>query len=196
MRPTPSVVDDPACTPCPIRFYDSPLRLPIFLSTLRHERLSSASDGWCQRTLSGWVKIWEQAVDPKGTSGEMKTKGQALPNAINPEAVAVARSAALPAERIASIADEFQALANPTRLRMLYALILAPLCVRDLALVVEDSESSVSHQLRILRDHHLVKTRREGNVIYYSLDDEHVAQVFREADYHADHVQKGLSDHP
>lgn len=89
-----------------------------------------------------------------------------------------------------------EALADPTRARILYALTGRPLCVRDLALLVALSESAVSHQLRFLRDRRLVKPRREGTVMYYALDDHHVAALFREAESHADHVRRGLPDHP
>jgi DNA-binding transcriptional ArsR family regulator len=68
--------------------------------------------------------------------------------------------------------------------------------VRDLALLVGVSESAVSHQLRLLRDRRLVKARRDGNVIYYALHDPHLGVLFREAEYHADHVFQGLPDHP
>lgn len=104
---------------------------------------------------------------------------------------------AIPAEsRLTLIAATFQVLANPTRVKILYALLERSLCVRDLAILVDVSESAVSHQLRHLRDQRVVKTRREGNVIYYMVDDQHVAALLREADYHADHVDRGLEDHP
>jgi DNA-binding transcriptional ArsR family regulator len=92
--------------------------------------------------------------------------------------------------------ETFGALADPTRARILYALTRRPLCVRDLAHVVEISESAVSHQLRLLRDRRLVKPQRAGNIIYYALDDHHVAALFCEAEYHADHVRQGTADHP
>lgn len=116
--------------------------------------------------------------------------------AINPEAVAAAREAALADEEIRLVVETFQALADPTRARILYALLTQPMCVRDLALLVGVSESAVSHQLRMLRDRRLVRTRRDGNVIYYALDDQHVAALFQEAQYHIDHVRRGLPDHP
>ncbi len=116
--------------------------------------------------------------------------------AIDPELVAQAR-AALPTEtRLIALVETFQALADLTRVRLLHALRDGPLCVRDLALVVGISESGVSHQLRYLRERRLVKPRRDGNIIYYALDDQHVAALFREADYHVDHVYLGLPDHP
>ena len=90
----------------------------------------------------------------------------------------------------------FRALSDPTRVRILYALLRRPLYVRDLALLIGVSESAISHQLRFLREHHLVKRDRRGNAMAYSLDDHHVAALFREAEYHADHVRGGISDHP
>nr|MBF6592281.1 helix-turn-helix transcriptional regulator [Ktedonobacterales bacterium] len=80
--------------------------------------------------------------------------------------------------------------------RMLYALIRRSLCVRDLAIVAGVSESAISHQLRLLRDRRVVKARRQGNIIYYSVDDHHVAALLREAEYHANHVRQARPDHP
>jgi hypothetical protein len=75
--------------------------------------------------------------------------------------------AAIPADGLLSLVVEaFQALADPTRARMLYALTTGPLCVRDLAILVGVTESAVSHQLRFLRQRRLVKPRREGTTIY------------------------------
>lgn len=115
---------------------------------------------------------------------------------INPEAVTKA-AAAIPTEmHLTTAVEMFQMLAHPTRVRILYALLEQSLCVRDIAIVVGISESAISHQLRHLRDQYIVKTRRDGNIIYYTLDDQHVAALLREADFHADHVQQMLPDHP
>jgi ArsR family transcriptional regulator, lead/cadmium/zinc/bismuth-responsive transcriptional repressor len=122
--------------------------------------------------------------------------GQPLSSPIDPEAVAEVRAAVPPEDLLALVVEAFGALADPTRARILYALTRRPLCVRDLAHVVGVSESAVSHQLRLLRDRRLVKPRRAGNIIYYALDDHHVAALFREAEYHADHVRQGIPDHP
>src|SRR6266853_4246057 len=110
--------------------------------------------------------------------------------AINAEAVEAARAAALPEAHLLLLVETFQALADLTRARILYTLMQRPMCVRDLAILVGVSESAVSHQLRFLRDRRLVKPRREGNVIYYTIDDHHVAALFKEADYHIDHVRQ------
>jgi len=118
------------------------------------------------------------------------------PIAIDEEAVETARQAALSEVHVLLIVETFRALADPTRARILHALTQRPLCVRDLTLVVGISESGVSHQLRLLRDRRLVKAQRKGNLVVYQVDDPHVTALFREADYHIDHVRQGLPDHP
>src|SRR6266496_2758295 len=128
-------------------------------------------------------------------SGEDAMAKEAIRIAIDAEAVQAARAAALPEAHLLLLVETFEALADPTRARILYALIQQPMCVRDLAILVGVSESGVSHQLRLLRDRRLVKPRREGNIMYYSVDDHHVAALFKEADYHIDNVRKGLPDH-
>src|SRR5690554_5934848 len=82
---------------------------------------------------------------------------------------------ALPAERqVGRLADVFKALGDSTRLRIILALQVGELCVCDLAEVLDMSQSAISHQLRVLRGLHLVRNRRSGKEIFYSLDDEHV----------------------
>lgn len=115
---------------------------------------------------------------------------------IDAEAVAALRTAAPLDELIALVAGTFHVLGDPTRLKILYLLLNRPCCVRDLAILVGVSESAISHQMRLLKDRQLVKTRREGTTIYYSLADHHLAPLFREAESHADHVYHNLPDHP
>lgn len=116
---------------------------------------------------------------------------------LDPEAVASASDAIPKAPILELVVSAFDALADPTRARILYALTRLPLCVRDLAVLTGVSESAVSHQLRLLRERRLVKAvRRERNQIEYQLDDHHVVALFREAEYHADHVLRGRPDHP
>ncbi len=93
------------------------------------------------------------------------------------------------------VVEAFEALADPTRAKILYVLLRRPLAVRDLAIAVGVSESAVSHQLRLLRGARLVRSQRRGRAIEYRLDDHHVAALFKEAEYHADHVRRGLPDH-
>jgi len=118
------------------------------------------------------------------------------PTPLDPEAVAKAQTAIPTDDLLMLVVEAFEALADPTRARILYALGRGPLCVRDLAVIAGVSESAVSHQLRLLRDRRVVKPRRDGNVVYYSVDDQHIAALIREAEYHADHVRRGLPDHP
>src|SRR5260370_38858655 len=122
-------------------------------------------------------------------------KGEVL-TPIDAEGVQAAQATALPEAHLLLLVETFQALADLTRARSLCALIQRPLCVADLAILVGISESGVSHQLRFLRDRRLVKPRREGNIIYYVVDDHPVAALFQEADYPIDHVRQGLGDHP
>lgn len=90
-----------------------------------------------------------------------------------------ARKKALPEPKLIELTKLFKALADPTRVRLVMALLEGELCVYDLAAVLDISESATSHQLRTLRESALIKSRREGQVIYYSLDDEHVGELLR-----------------
>src|SRR5262245_49510280 len=115
---------------------------------------------------------------------------------VDPAAVETAR-AVLPTDRQLTIVVElFAALADPTRARILYALTTGELCVRDLAALAGVSESAVSHQLRLLRDRRLVRSRRAGTTIYYTLDNHHLPILFREAESHADHMLAGPLERP
>lgn len=93
------------------------------------------------------------------------------------ERVARARGEAIPANELERLSRLLKALADPTRLRLVLALRGQEMCVCDLAASVGMTESAVSHQLRRLRDRELVRPRREGQVVYYALDDAHVAEL-------------------
>ncbi|MBW1682717.1 MAG: winged helix-turn-helix transcriptional regulator [Deltaproteobacteria bacterium] len=84
---------------------------------------------------------------------------------------------AIEPREIDRLAETYKVLGDPTRLRILAALGGGEMCVCDLAAFLGLTESAVSHQLRRLKDTALVKCRREGKVLYYSLDDAHVAQL-------------------
>lgn len=75
------------------------------------------------------------------------------------------------------LSDVFQILSDPNRLKVLYCLTHEEVCVCDLSAVLRMSMSAVSHQLRILRALKLVKDRRDGRIVYYSLADEHVRKL-------------------
>lgn len=85
------------------------------------------------------------------------------------------------------MAETFRVLSDPTRVRILYLLSRAELCVHDLAQLLGISQPAASHHLRILRMQGLVRTRREGKSIYYTLDDKHVVELFRCSYDHISH---------
>ena len=97
------------------------------------------------------------------------------------------RSALVPADAVQGLADTFSALGDPTRVRILDALSHGELCVCDLAAVLRLSQSAVSHQLRLLRGLRLVRPRRDGRVVFYSLDDQHIMSIFKQT---LQHVQE------
>ncbi len=90
----------------------------------------------------------------------------------------------MPTAKAQQMAEFFGVLADPNRLRLLSALASQELCVCDLAVATKMSESAVSHQLRVLRTARLVKYRREGRNIFYSLADHHVVNLYREVAEH------------
>ena len=96
---------------------------------------------------------------------------------IHQDRVDAARDYALASRENEQLAALFKAMGDPNRLRILWALDREEMCVCDLAQFVGVSESAVSHQLRLLRQLHLVVNRREGPVLYYRLDDDHVGSL-------------------
>ena len=82
-------------------------------------------------------------------------------------------------EQAQHMAEFFSALSDPHRLKLLSALAQQELCVCDLAAAVKMGESAVSHQLRVLRSQRLVKYRRQGRNVYYSMADEHITTIYQ-----------------
>lgn len=95
----------------------------------------------------------------------------------DPDRIAAIRASAPADAAIASLSEIFRALGDPTRLRLLSALGGGELCVCDLASLAGISESATSHQLRLLRALRLVRARRDGRLVFYRLDDEHVSDL-------------------
>jgi ArsR family transcriptional regulator len=85
------------------------------------------------------------------------------------------------------LADMFKALADPTRLRIVSILAHTELCVCDLAATLGMTQSAVSHQLQLMRRMRLVKNRKDGRMVYYMLDDEHVQDLFQRGLEHVKH---------
>ncbi len=89
------------------------------------------------------------------------------------------------------VAGLFKVLGDPSRLKIVNALLLSEMCVCDLAALLGMTQSAVSHQLQILRQSDLVKWRRDGKVVYYSLDDEHVSNLFYQGLVHVNEKHRG-----
>ncbi|SHI22546.1 DNA-binding transcriptional regulator, ArsR family [Sporobacter termitidis DSM 10068] len=75
------------------------------------------------------------------------------------------------------LAELFKVFGDSTRIRILWALTEAEMCVCDIAALLSMSQSAISHQLRVLKQTRLVRHRKDGKVVYYSLDDEHIRQI-------------------
>ena len=92
-----------------------------------------------------------------------------------------------PDEVLYDLAELFKIFGDSTRVKILYALLESELCVCDLARLMEVTQSAVSHQLRVLKTSKLVKFRREGKTVYYSLADEHVTRILSQG---MEHIQE------
>lgn len=114
---------------------------------------------------------------------------------IHPEHALAVRQHLLPIEAARDAATIFAVLADPTRLQVLYALLSAPdgeLCVCDLAAGLGRDDTTISHQLRVLRNQHLVTMRKVGRVVYYRLVDEHIRHLLLVGLKHAHEPQTAL----
>ncbi|MER5650589.1 metalloregulator ArsR/SmtB family transcription factor [Streptosporangium sp. NPDC002524] len=103
--------------------------------------------------------------------------------------VAAVRERMPAAQDLTDTAEVFGLLADPGRLRLLLALLEGEMCVCDLAAVSGQSESAVSHALRLLRAHRVVSARRAGRMAFYRLEDAHVRMLLDLALAHAEHTQ-------
>ncbi len=90
-------------------------------------------------------------------------------------------------EDITQLADIFKALSDPSRLKIVLALLNQEHCVCDIAAICGQTDSAVSHQLRLLRTLKIVKNRRDGKTIYYSIDDDHVVSLINMSLHHVRH---------
>ena len=103
------------------------------------------------------------------------------------ENVAQAKKNALKEEILYDMADFFKAFSDSTRVRILYTLLEGEMCVGDLVQTLCMTQSAISHQLRVLRQYGLVKFRKEGKAVIYSLDDTHVKNVLNQSLSHLLH---------
>ena len=97
---------------------------------------------------------------------------------VHVEKVRALKDSLLPRQIVEGIADLFKVIGDPTRARIVHTLTQEELCVCDLAAVLGMSVSAVSHHLRVMRNLRVVKFRKEGRMVYYNLDDEHVISIF------------------
>jgi DNA-binding transcriptional ArsR family regulator len=97
---------------------------------------------------------------------------------IHEDVIAKVRALMPDDEILLNLADMFKVFSDSTRVKILCALQESEMCVCDIAALLGMTKSAISHQLRSLRQTRLVKYRRDGKVIYYSLDDEHVGSIF------------------
>jgi ArsR family transcriptional regulator, lead/cadmium/zinc/bismuth-responsive transcriptional repressor len=108
---------------------------------------------------------------------------------VHPEHALAIRQHRLPAGKAAGVAALFAVLSDPTRLQIVYALLRAPtgeLCVCDLAAGLGRDDTTISHQLRVLRHQKIVTTRKAGRIVYYRLTDEHIRSLLEIGMTHAD----------
>lgn len=103
------------------------------------------------------------------------------------QAIVQAKAGMLSDKIAQRVAETFKVLGDPTRVKILRALSTRELCVCDISAVVGMGQSAVSHQLRALRNARLVKYRREGKMVWYSLDDEHIAGLLLQGIEHVEH---------
>lgn len=122
----------------------------------------------------------------------MKTAEVCDCNVIHENVVEDVKSKMLDNEFITEISTFFKILGDNTRVKILFALDHNEMCVCDIANVLNMTKSSISHQLSYLKDLNIVKSKKSGKEVYYSLDDEHVKEVFEVAISHIEHKRSML----
>lgn len=98
---------------------------------------------------------------------------------LHEEAVAAVRKQMPDEDDLYDLAELYKVFGDSTRIKILYVLFAAELCVYDIAQLLGMTQSAVSHQLRILKNNKLVKFRREGKAVFYALDDDHVRSILK-----------------
>lgn len=106
----------------------------------------------------------------------------------NIEVVKRVKSQILKDDEIFDLAELFKVFGDSTRMKIINALMMEELCVCDIAEITNSTPSAISHQLRVLKQAKLVKYRKEGKSVFYSLDDEHVREIFEKGREHIEEV--------
>jgi len=109
---------------------------------------------------------------------------------IHNDSVRYAKEHMLSDSEVESLSTVFKILSDPTRVRIVWAIKDRELCVCDLAAALGMTKSAISHQLKAMKDIHIVKSRRDGKNIFYSLDDEHVTEIISLTQVHIRHTHK------
>ena len=110
-----------------------------------------------------------------------------------PAKVAALKTRLLPEASVGALAETFKLLGDATRVRILDALSRSELCVCDIASLLSLTESAVSHQLRLLRSVRLVAPRRDGRMIFYTLDDHHIVRLFEQGLEHVEESNRRVA---
>ncbi len=106
---------------------------------------------------------------------------------LNQETISQVDEKMPPEEELQDLADFFKVFGDATRLKILYVLLCSEMCVYDIASLLGMSQSAISHQLRVLKQMDLVKNRREGKAIFYSLADDHIVTILSQG---LDHIEE------
>ncbi len=109
---------------------------------------------------------------------------------IHPDVVAKVKEAMAPEETLYDLAELFKVFGDSTRIKILSALFQSEMCVGDIAAALGMTQSAISHQLRVLKQAKLVRYRKEGKVVYYALDDDHVKEIFHQGLNHINEDRK------
>lgn len=105
----------------------------------------------------------------------------------NAEAIVSVKKSMPNENYIVEISEIFKLISNPTRLKIVLAIMAQELCVCDISNILNLSQSAISHQLRVLRGARLAKYRKQGKMVYYSIDDDHVSSMIKMALEHISH---------
>ena len=109
---------------------------------------------------------------------------------IHDEIVNKVREDMVQGEYLIDMGEFFQVFSDATRLKIINALLLSEMCVGDISALLNMNQSAISHQLKILRQSRLIKYRKEGKVVYYSLNDEHIEEIFSKGLEHIKEEEK------
>lgn len=107
---------------------------------------------------------------------------------INKEVVDKVSKSMIDDEKIFELADVFKLFGDTTRMKIFCALKESELCVYDIAYITKCTQSAISHQLKLLKDSNLIKGRKEGKIVYYSLDDDHVEKILEKGLEHIEEI--------